>query len=56
MILAWFCFEENSVREISDIIVFKKLQLQNVFLPHENENPEFSKFLQYKKGFWEATF
>ena len=37
-------FEENPVREITyrDAIVLEKLRLQNIFHPHENEEPKFS--------------
>ena len=40
-----FVFEENSVRksrDYHDATSFEKLFCQNVFRPHENENPAFS--------------
>jgi len=39
-----FVFEENSAgksHDHRDAIVFEKFRFQNIFRPHENENPAF---------------
>ena len=54
-----FVFDKNSVMEMTGFLrryQFRKLRIQNVFHPHENQKPAFSNSSDLKRVFEKLRF